>query len=90
MQTRADEQIAQRLEPVMKEGQSLERTIQENVGQSQRSDLKFESANVVIVKKGEEITSSLLSKVQKIVKERLEDMKVNSKNSYSVKFNRLI
>jgi DNA-directed RNA polymerase subunit beta' len=74
LQTRADEQIAQRLEPVMKEGQSLERTIQENVGQTQRSDLKFESANVVIVKKGEEITSALLSKVQKIVKERLEDI----------------
>jgi DNA-directed RNA polymerase subunit beta' len=74
LQTRADEQIAQRLEPVMQEGQSLERTIQENIGQTQRSDLKFESANVVIVKKGEEITSALLSKVQKIVKERLEDI----------------
>ncbi|MBI9048284.1 MAG: DNA-directed RNA polymerase subunit beta' [Anaerolineaceae bacterium] len=74
MQTRADEQIAQRLEPVMKEGQSLERTIQEDTGKSQRSDLKFSAADVVIVKKGEEITSAHLSKVQKVVKERLEDI----------------
>jgi len=74
MQARADEQIALRLEPVMKEGQSLERTLQDSTGTVSRTELTFSAANVVIVKSGEEITSSHLSRVQKVVKERLDDI----------------
>jgi len=74
LQNRADEQIAARLEPVMKEGQRIERDLQDKMGETLRSQVIFEAANAVIVEKGETVTSLHLSTVQKFVKERLDEI----------------
>jgi DNA-directed RNA polymerase subunit beta' len=74
LQARADEQIAIRLEPVMQEGQRLERTLQESQGQSIRAVVSFSAANAVIANAGETITAQHLTKVQRVVKERLDEL----------------
>ena len=74
MQSRADEQIASHLEPVMQEGQRLERDLQEQMNTSASRQIIFNAANEVIAKKGEAITSQTLSHVQRIVKQRLDEL----------------
>ncbi|MHB0987328.1 MAG: DNA-directed RNA polymerase subunit beta' [Bellilinea sp.] len=79
METRHDEQIAQKLEPVIQEGQSLERQLQEKVGTPTRTAIVFNSASVEIAAAGEAITTQQISKIQKVVKERLDELEKESK-----------
>ena len=79
MENRADEQIALQLEPVIQEGQRLERQLQEKVNTLNHNPIIFTSANLVIAESGDAITSSHLSKVQRIVKERLEEIEKEAK-----------
>ncbi len=74
IKSRADEQIAAKLEPVMKEGQRLEATLQESLGSKKRKDIVFEAAETVIVKAGEEVANSHISEVQTVVKQRLNEI----------------
>ncbi len=74
MEARRDEQIASRLEPVIQEGQSLERMLQEKVGTVVRSPVVFTSANVEIAAAGETITPQHIGRVQRVVKEHLEEL----------------
>jgi len=74
MEARRDEQIAARLEPVIQEGQSLERMLQEKVGTTLRAPVVFASANVEIAAAGETITAQHIGRVQRVVKEHLEDL----------------
>ncbi len=80
MEARRDEQIALKLEPVIQEGQSLERQLQEKVGSSSRKAIMFESAKVEIVAAGESISTQQISKVQKVVKERLDELESEFKD----------
>ena len=79
LETRADEQIALQLEPVIQEGQRLERTLQEKVNTVTHNVIKFESANLIVAESGDAIQSSHISKVQRIVKERLEEIESEAK-----------
>jgi DNA-directed RNA polymerase subunit beta' len=72
LQSRADEQIASRLEPVIQEGQSLERSLQDLIGKATRTAVVFGST--MIADAGETITAQHLSRVQRIVKERLDEI----------------
>jgi DNA-directed RNA polymerase subunit beta' len=74
MEARRDEQIASRLEPVIQEGQSLERMLQEKVGTVVRTPVVFTSANVEIAAAGETITPQHIGRVQRVVKEHLEEL----------------
>ncbi|MGB9799102.1 MAG: DNA-directed RNA polymerase subunit beta' [Thermanaerothrix sp.] len=74
MEARRDEQIASRLEPVIQEGQSLERMLQEKVGTVVRVPVVFTSANVEIAAAGETITPQHIGRVQRVVKEHLEEL----------------
>jgi len=74
LQARADEQIATRIEPVMQEGQSIERSLQEMSGKISPSRIVFNAANAIIAEKGEEITAKNISNVQRIVKEKLDEL----------------
>ncbi|MEN6482460.1 MAG: DNA-directed RNA polymerase subunit beta' [Anaerolineaceae bacterium] len=83
MEERRDEQIASRLEPVMREGQSLERDLQEKLGTAIRKDLFFTAANVIeVAKSGEVISAQHISKVQKVVKERLDELETEMKGEF--------
>ena len=79
LETRADEQIAMQLEPVIQEGQRLERNLQEKVNSVIHNAVKFESANLLVAEAGETVTSNHIAKVQRIVKERLEEIEGEAK-----------
>ncbi|NTU74996.1 MAG: DNA-directed RNA polymerase subunit beta', partial [Anaerolineaceae bacterium] len=79
LESRQDEQIAARLEPVIQEGQSLERTLQDQMGSAIRTQVVFKAANAVIAEAGETITAQHISKVQKVVKERLDELEKDGK-----------
>ncbi len=74
LQSRSDEQIATRLEPVIQEGQRLEKMLQESLGKTLNSEVVFAAANQVIAEKAVAITSQHITKVQKVVKERLDEL----------------
>ncbi len=75
IQDRREEQIANQLSPVMRDGQTLERELQEKIGSVARTDIIFEKIhNVVIVKAGETISNNHIGIVQKAVKEHLEEL----------------
>ena len=57
LQARSDEQIALRLDPVMKEGQRLESALQERMDQATTKAVVFEAAGVNIVENGPAITA---------------------------------
>ncbi len=74
LEKRADEQIAIELEPVMREGQQLERELQEKSGKPIRKVIVFTMTGTVIADEGETISSQHITSVQKIVKERLDEI----------------
>ncbi|MBP9041385.1 MAG: DNA-directed RNA polymerase subunit beta', partial [Anaerolineaceae bacterium] len=74
IEARADEEIASKLEPVIQEGQSLERTLTEKSGQTIKKQILFETASLVIAEAGDTITPKHIANVQKAVKERLEEI----------------
>lgn len=80
MEQRADEQIAARLEPVMQEGQHLERSLQEKIGSASRQQVTFSATNSVIVDAGENITAQSISRVQRVVKEKLDEIEKQFKD----------
>jgi len=69
-----DEQVTDLFEPVIAEGQRLERELNEKMGKSIRKPIVFsvEGFDQTIVDTGEEVTSKHLSRVQKIVNDRME------------------
>src|SRR5690606_35268629 len=79
LQSRSDEQIASSLEPVMKEGQRLEATLQERIGQTAARSIVFESANITIVETGIQIAQTHVSMVQRAVKERLDELEAETR-----------
>ncbi|MEI8131493.1 MAG: DNA-directed RNA polymerase subunit beta' [Leptolinea sp.] len=74
LETRADEQIASRLEPIIQEGQRLELDLQENLGKPAKSQIIFTAAKVNIADKGDVITAQSVATVQKAVKMRLDEI----------------
>jgi DNA-directed RNA polymerase subunit beta' len=69
-----DEKVAEEIEPKVKAGQRLESNLQEQMGESPRADIHFPDTDIVVVEAGKKITNRHISKVQKIVKESLEDI----------------
>ncbi len=78
-----DEQIASRLEPVIQEGQRLESQLQEQNGLAAQKSILFNATGEEIVKAGEMIAASHISKVQKNVRERLESLENELKDQKS-------
>ncbi len=74
IEAKADEEIAAKLEPVIQEGQSLERTLTEKSGQAIKKQILFEQASLVIAEAGETISSKHIVNVQQAVKERLDEI----------------
>jgi DNA-directed RNA polymerase subunit beta' len=71
---RFDEQIASELEPVIKQGQRLEKTLQDSVDTPAKDDIIFPNTDVVIVKKSEKISTSHIANIQDVVKKRLAEI----------------
>lgn len=80
LEEKADEQIASRLEPVAQEGQTLERVLNEKKDKTIRSAIVFKSVSVTIAEPGEKIATHHISKVQEIVKDRLDEIETEYKS----------
>ncbi len=78
---RYDEQIAADLEPVIKQGQRLEKTLQDSVDEAAKDDLIFPETDVVIVKKGEKISTAHIANIQDVVKQRLTEIEDSLKEA---------
>ncbi len=71
IERQSDEQVAARLDPVIQEGQRLERFLQEQKGQVLKEAVVFGNTGIVIAEAGVKAAASHIAKVQKIVQERL-------------------
>ncbi len=69
-----DEEVSDLFEPVIAEGQRLERELNEKLGHSVRKPIVFsvDGFEQTIIDAGEEVTPKHLSRVQKIVNDRME------------------
>ncbi len=74
VQTRYDEEIASRLDPVIKEGQRLEKSLQDKLGKKIRVAIRFKAVDTTIAEPGDEITNKHIGQVQQKVKESLESL----------------
>jgi DNA-directed RNA polymerase subunit beta' len=69
-----DENIAEQLDPVIKEGQKLEKTLQDQMGEAAKKTVVFELTGEKILDAGDKVTSKHISQVQKIVQKKLESL----------------
>jgi DNA-directed RNA polymerase subunit beta' len=69
-----DEDVAEKLDPIIQAGQRMETNLRQQLGESPRTNIHFPDTDIVLVKAGEAITNQHLSLVQKVVKERLEEL----------------
>ncbi|MDZ7379094.1 MAG: DNA-directed RNA polymerase subunit beta', partial [candidate division KSB1 bacterium] len=69
-----DEYIAEQLDPIIKEGQRLEKSLQDQMGQPARKAIVFEASGEKILDAGDKVTSKHISQVQKIVQKKLETL----------------
>jgi DNA-directed RNA polymerase subunit beta' len=77
---RYDEETATKLDPVIKEGQALETQLQEKMGSALSSPVLFKSTGAVIAEAGATVTGEFLKKINKLVKERLEEIETELKD----------
>jgi len=69
-----DEQIAAQLDPIIKEGQKLEKQLQDQKGNPAKKALVFNVTGDTIVDAGIEIAAKHISQVQKAVQIKLEEL----------------
>ncbi|MDD2922083.1 MAG: DNA-directed RNA polymerase subunit beta' [Anaerolineales bacterium] len=69
-----DEGIAEKMEPVIKEGQRLEKQLQEQMGEAAKKTILFELANETIVEAGDKISSKHITHIQKSVQKKIESL----------------
>lgn len=80
LESRSDEEIATLLDPVIKEGQSLEAALQEKINTPAVKPVVFTLTGDVIVDSGDIITPVHISKIQKIVKHKLDELERERKD----------
>jgi len=67
-----DEVIAEKLDPVIKEGQKLEKLLQGQMGEPAKKAVVFELTNEKILDASDKVTAKHLTQVQKIVQKNIE------------------
>ncbi|NWG33666.1 MAG: DNA-directed RNA polymerase subunit beta', partial [Chloroflexi bacterium] len=67
-----DEVIAEKLDPIIKEGQKLEKLLQDQMGEPAKKAVVFELTGEKILDAGDKVAAKHISQVQKIVKSKLE------------------
>ncbi len=89
IETKFDEAVAEKLDPIIKAGQRLEQNLQEEMGSSSRADIHFPDTEIVVVKANESVSNKHISKVQKIVKDQLEGLEGGLKEGKQVEIDRV-
>ncbi len=72
--TRFNEEFAQRSDQLMREAQNLQNRIETKIGQSASGTIRFESVDVIIAEDGEIITNEHLAHVHHAVNARLNEL----------------
>ncbi|MCC7118419.1 MAG: DNA-directed RNA polymerase subunit beta' [Anaerolineales bacterium] len=67
-----DESIAEQLDPIIKEGQKLEKLLQEQMGEAAKKAFVFESTGEKVIDAGDKIAGKHITQVQKSVQKKLE------------------
>ncbi len=67
-----DENIAEQLDPIIKEGQQLEKLLQDQMGEHAKKAILFESTGEKILDAGDKVASKHITIVQKTVQKKLE------------------
>ncbi|HXK39328.1 MAG TPA: DNA-directed RNA polymerase subunit beta', partial [Candidatus Paceibacterota bacterium] len=75
-----DEAIAEKLDPVIKEGQKLEKLLQGQMGEAAKKAAVFELTNEKILDAGDKVAAKHLTQVQKIVQKNLETIENEMKD----------
>ena len=73
------EDVAARIDPIIREGQSLERSLTEKLDKTIRAAIHFHETETLIADKGETITSDHITRVQEVVKVRLDEIEATGK-----------
>src|SRR3972149_7748767 len=68
-----EDELAAKIDPVIKEGQRIEAKLQDQLGKAPRAAIQLASTKTTIVKAGETISNKHIAKVQQAVKEFLEE-----------------
>jgi DNA-directed RNA polymerase subunit beta' len=69
-----DENIAEQLDPIIKEGQKLEKLLQDQMGEHAKKAIVFESTGEKVLDAGDKIASKHITHVQKSVQKKLESL----------------
>jgi len=69
-----DELIAQKMEPIIKEGRQLESKIKDKEGSTVRKEIRFDATDITLVSPGEKVEVKVLSTIQEAVKSKLEEI----------------
>jgi len=77
---RYDEEVANRLDPIIQAGQRIEARLREQIGESPRTAIHFPDTDIVLVKTGEAITNAHVAEVGRIVQERLVEVENEGKD----------
>ncbi|HEX7975373.1 MAG TPA: DNA-directed RNA polymerase subunit beta', partial [Anaerolineales bacterium] len=75
-----EERIAEQLDPIIKSGQRVEASLREQMGKAPKTAIHFPDSDILVVEAGEAITNSHLGSVQRIVKERLDELESELKD----------
>lgn len=73
IEKRYDEQLAAEIGPIIKEGQSLESKLQDQLGKAPRKAILFTATDTEIVKAAEEVSNAHIAGVQEVVKNFLDE-----------------
>jgi len=69
-----DEVIAEKLDPVIKEGQKLEKLLQSQMGEPAKKTVVFELTDEKIIDANDKVAAKHITQVQKIVQKKLESL----------------
>ena len=72
-----DEEVGVQIEPVIREGQGLERSLTEKLGKAIRAPINFKATETLVAEKGDTIGNEHITRVQAAVKEKLEEIEAS-------------
>ncbi|MEX0788368.1 MAG: DNA-directed RNA polymerase subunit beta', partial [Anaerolineales bacterium] len=75
-----DEEVASQIDPVIREGQGLERSLTDKLGKAIRAEVVFKATDKVLARKGDTVGPEHLVAVQREVKDRLEAIEASLKD----------
>jgi DNA-directed RNA polymerase subunit beta' len=84
-----DEGIAEQLDPIIKEGQKLEKLLQEQLGEHAKKTVVFESTGEKIIDAGDKVASKHITLIQKAVQKKLESLENELKDKKQVELENL-